>query len=78
MTTINKPIRRESEARIFDTGSNRPIIVSLYPKRIGLRIKGSRTEYSLPITTALTMAVCAEIDAKRPTRKSTKRVSELG
>jgi hypothetical protein len=53
MPKLNKPIKRETAASIFERSQHRNIIVSVEPTRdgamIGFRLKGSRDTYRLPV-----------------------------
>ncbi len=75
MTTLNRKVRRESSAAIFSRGRSRPVVVILEPPGIllGLRLKGERRTYHLPLTWCFTEAVrrtvAAEREAKRKARK---------
>ena len=60
-TKLNKPIRRESEASIFDRGELRYVIVSIEPARggasVGFRLKGTRDTFRLPVASLFVRAV---------------------
>lgn len=74
MTILHKPVKRST--RIAAPGSGRPmdIIVTLYPGgMIGLRHKGSRTEYEYPLTTLYLYAVDAAVKRKKAERKAKKK-----
>lgn len=53
MSKLSKPIKRETDATIFERSQHRNIIVSVEPTRegamIGFRLKGSRDIYRLPV-----------------------------
>jgi len=62
MTVLNKQVRREASVTIREQGQNRPIVVILTPPGlIGLRAKGRRRVYTLPLETVYVMAVRAHV-----------------
>lgn len=65
MTKIKKKLVRCSAAQVFDGGKNRAIVVTLGPKTIGLRTKGTREEYMIPIATVLRLAIEAKIRSRK-------------
>ena len=67
MTVLKKPVSRRMErAEVFEAGKYRPVTVILYPNGlIGLRAKGLKTEYKLPIAKVYQMAVLATVQEKR-------------
>lgn len=76
MTTLTKPVSRETAKKI----GSRPIIVTLAPcgsqseARIGLRLKGKRTQYVCALSDVYRMAALwhgqKEAAAKRAARKA--------
>lgn len=75
MTTLNKPVRRSTNATVFDRGHRR-IVVTLQPGDvIGLRLERHRTEYLIPIADVYQIAAARTILAER--REFEKRVSAL-
>jgi len=74
MTKTKKNVTRETEAEMFEVGKYRPIVVTIKPKLIGLRLKGQSKEYNLPIEKCFYLAVLAEKKRKKPERKTTKRI----
>lgn len=71
MTTVTRRVRRETSARQFSRGQNRPVIVVLEPPgdRIGFRLKGERKTFSLPVGVLYAMAVRAHHEAQRDRKK---------
>jgi hypothetical protein len=68
---LNKSIERETTATIFSRGQHRSIIVSLNPNNtIGLRLKGEKQTYDLPIDGLFDVAVKASL---LPTRQGKRR-----
>jgi hypothetical protein len=61
MSKLNKTIKRETDATVFERSKLRNIIVSIEPTRggalIGFRQKGSRDTYRLPVASLYTRAV---------------------
>jgi hypothetical protein len=77
-TRLLKPVKREIESRM---GSSRPpIIVELRPALIELivfREKGTRKEYTMPLSKVFGLAVDAEIEAARRLKLSKKKKRHL-
>jgi len=75
MTGLHRLYRRESSASVFSRGRYRPVVVILEPPGtlLGLRLKGERKTYYLPLAwcfcEAVRRTVAAEKSAKRKTRK---------
>ena len=75
MTTLRRHLRRVSSASVFSRGRYRPVVVILEPPGtlLGLRLKGERKTYYLPLAwcfcEAVRRTVAAEKSAKRKTRK---------
>jgi hypothetical protein len=75
MTTLTKPIARE--CRIEPRGgkaSTLQVIVTLYPGGvIGLRDKGRRKEYTLPLSTVYYLAAEAEAQRMMAERRTKRK-----
>lgn len=75
MTRLVKPVKRTTTLN----QQHRPleIVITLYPEDIiGLRDKGRRIEYRLPLATCYVLAAkarAAEIIAERKTKRTEKR-----
>ena len=69
MTRITKPVTRESAA--FDRG--RALIVSLHPRHLEVRPKGTRRRYVISYDTCLWVAVKREADEQRKEKKEKKK-----
>ena len=75
MTTLRRHLRRVSSAAVFSRGRYRPVVVILEPPGtlLGLRLKGERRTYHLPVawcyTEAVRRTVAAEKAANRKARK---------
>ena len=75
MTTLRRNLRRVSSASVFSRGRYRPVVVVLEPPGtlLGLRLKGERKTYHLPLAwcfcEAVRRTVATEKAAKRKTRK---------
>lgn len=65
MTRITSPVTRESAA--FDRG--RPLIVTLHPRHLEVRAKGTRRRYSISYEACLWLAVKRELDEQRRERR---------
>jgi hypothetical protein len=61
MTRITKPVTRESGC--VDRG--RPLIVTLHPRHLEVRAKGTRRHYTISYDACMWLAVKREIDDKR-------------
>ena len=64
MTRITKPVSRESAA--VDRG--RPLIVTLYPRHLEVRPKGTRQRYTISYEACLWLAVKRDLDERRKAR----------
>lgn len=75
MTTLNRKVRRESSASVFSRGRSRPVVVILEPPGIllGLRLKGERRTYHLPLTWCFTEAVRRTVAAEREQKRKVKK-----
>lgn len=65
----NAPRWRETDVVVRD-GRTRTLAVALQPTALLLRLKGTRTVYTLPLQTAYLRAVHLAADAARESRKS--------
>lgn len=66
MTTISKPIKRETSATVFERSKRRPIIISVEPGGlISLRLKGNRKTYSLDLESLYDQAVKKSLRAEK-------------
>jgi len=78
MTTLHKPVKRSVQLIPKGGGSRLEVVVTLYPGGvIGLRDKGRRKEYTLPLSTVYYLAAEAEarrIMAERKAARKEKRV----
>lgn len=75
MTILRKTVKRTCErSTVFERGKHRPLVVSLEPNgTIGLRAKGCRTTYFLPMKRAWRMAAEAEGLAKKRAKEKAKK-----
>ena len=65
MTMLKRKLTRETSATIFETGRQRAVMVSLEPPcLIGLRLKGTRRTFYLPVDRAYLAAVKAHVAAE--------------
>jgi len=69
MTKLKKPVRRETNAMVREAGKPREIIIILrQPNVLGFKAKGCRREYTLTAEVCYTMAVRADVAAKKNQR----------
>ena len=61
MTRLTKPVTRESAC--LDRGV--PLIVTLYPKHLRLRVKGTRKFYTVAYDACMWLAVKREAEEQR-------------
>ena len=78
MTMLKRKLMRETSATVFELGRHRAVMVSLEPPcLIGLRLKGTRRTFYLPVDKAYLAAVNAHVAAeareKSQRRKKAKR-----
>jgi hypothetical protein len=74
-TTLNRPVKRITDGRVFERGRRR-VVVTLYPgDRIGMRLERTRREYVGNISTVFSFL--AECDVLREQAKIRARVREL-
>lgn len=73
MTKIKSNVTRETEAKMFEVGKYRPIIVTIKPKVITFRLKGNSKSFDLPIERLYFLAVLADVERKRTLRKKGKQ-----
>lgn len=78
MTMLKRKLTRETSATIFESGRHRAVMVSLEPPcLIGLRLKGTRRTFYLPVDRAYLSAVKAHVAAeareKSQRRKKARR-----
>lgn len=70
MTKLNKPVKRTTEGVL--RGKN--LVVTLYPHNVlGLRQLRCRKEYTIPLGTCYTLAIRAELEAKKAAKKAAKK-----
>ena len=69
MTRITKPVSRESDA--LDRG--RPLIVTLHPRHLEVRPKGTRQRYTISYDACLWLAVKRILEEQRRERKQQRR-----
>lgn len=74
MTNLSKPVRRVSSATIREQGKARKIVVILRPPNvIGFRAAGCRREYQLSLEGCYTMAVRADVLARKRAKVMTRK-----
>lgn len=77
MTELTKPVRRLSPAAKYSRGKMRPIVVTLLPTGLQLRLHGERKAYTLPYADLYPLAVRvhqqAEKDRKREAKKQARK-----
>jgi len=76
MTSLHKPVKRTLDLPLKGSSRTRAIIVTLYPGGvIGLRDKGRRREYTLPLTTVYALAAEAEARSVMAERKAARKAA---
>lgn len=72
MTTINRKLKREACLSVFSKGKRRHIVLELAPPGdvIGLRLKGERTTYYLPLDWCYRIAVAKSVSAAKRLKKA--------
>ena len=75
MTGLHRLYRRESSASVFSRGRYRPVVVVLEPPGVllGLRLKGERKTYYLPLAWCFCEAVRRTVAAERAAKQQAKR-----
>jgi len=70
MTTLRRPVVRIVSTALFSQGRCRPLVVSLKPPGdvLGLRLKGERRTYWLPLGWCYAQAVRLAVAQKRATK----------
>lgn len=61
MTTVTKPLSRETAC--LDRG--RPLIVTLHPRHLEIRLKGLRRRYTISYDACLWSAIKRELDIEK-------------
>lgn len=71
MTTINRRLQREACLSVFSKGKRRHIVLELAPPGdvIGLRLKGERTTYYLPLDWCYRLAVSKTVSAEKQRKR---------
>ena len=75
MTTLRRNLSRVSSAAVFSRGRYRPVVVVLEPPGtlLGLRLKGERKTYHLPLAWCFCEAVRRTVAAERAAKQQAKR-----
>ena len=69
MTQLTKPVTRESAC----LDRRRPLIVTLHPRHIEVRPKGTRQRYTLGYDCILWLAVKRELEEKRREKQQARK-----
>ena len=72
MTTVTRPVIRQTAVIVRDGRKMRPLVLMIFPDRIGFRPKGTRTYY-VPIQQCYVLAVQAHVDAVRSAKMRRKK-----
>ena len=73
MTDLKKPVSRVSQGKVFEAGKLRPIVVTLEPPcLLKFRPKGCKKSYSLTTADCYSLAVKADVAAKKAAKKREK------
>ena len=72
MTSVTRPVRRETMARQYSRGQNRPVCIILEPPGtlIRLRLKGERRSVAIRVADVYALAVRGEALAKKAAKKA--------
>jgi len=72
MTTVTRPVRRETLARQYSRGKVRPVLLTIEPPGVllRLRLKGERRSVAIRVADVYAMACRAEAQAKKAARKA--------
>lgn len=79
MTKLKKNLKRETEGTVYECGKRRKLIVEVAPPDlVGFRPKGTKHTYWITAEAGYSMAVKAEVAARKrenrkPRRRSVKR-----
>lgn len=74
MTSLTKPVRRESSAVIRERGQSRPIIITLEPPcLLKFRAKGCKRSYAITANQAYCLAVRTYIAAEKAKKAKEKK-----
>jgi len=75
MTTLRRNLSRVSSASVFSRGRYRPVVVILEPPGtlLGLRLKGERRTYHLPLAWCFCEAVRRTVAAERAINRKTRK-----
>jgi len=72
-TMLNKTVKRESYASIYEAGKTRPIIITLEPPSVlGFRAKGTRRIFRLTAERCYMLAVKRLVDLEREEKRKAK------
>ena len=69
MTKLTKPVTRESAS--MDRG--RPLIVTLHPRHLEIRPKGTRHKYAISYDACVWLAVKRDMEEKRREKLAAKK-----
>jgi len=78
MTKARTPTVRESFAVRFECGQTRPIIVTVEPFTIAVRLKGTRRTYRLPIENIYVRAVACEVAFQKREKAKARKARKAG
>ena len=75
MTTLRRNLSRVSSASVFSRGRYRPVVVILEPPGtlLGLRLKGERRTYHLPLAWCFCEAVRRTVATEKAAKQQAKR-----
>lgn len=73
MTSVTKPVKRETAASIRDGGRLLPIVVEIFPTYLCLRQKGRRTRLAVEYQVVYRLAARLLADAVRREKQERKR-----
>ena len=72
-TRITRPVTRETDALVHEQGKTRNVVVTLEPRTLALRLKGTRRSFTLDLVAAYHAAVKAEVSTRQREKRRSKR-----
>ena len=73
MVKIRKNVIRETAAEVFECGKLRAVVVTIRPKVVSFRLKGTFRSYDLPISKCFFLAVLAAVEAEKTALRKQKK-----
>lgn len=74
MSTVTRPVRRETSETVREAGKYRAVVVTLTPHGLYLKAKGLHGQgYLLPLGHAYQYAMRLEVDRRKAEKKAAKK-----